>query len=172
MRKSLLVATFSDAEALLGAVRPLRTERLCIHEVYSPCPVHGLDEAVARRRTRLPWVTLFAGLTGLACAVGFQLYTTVLDWPLDVGGKPDNSALAFVPVAFELTVLFAGLATVAAFLLRSRLYPGKPERLLVPGVTDDVFALVVRRPEGSRETAAARALLRACGASEVTEVEA
>jgi hypothetical protein len=172
MRKSVLVATFLDAESLLRAVKPVRTERLRIHDVYAPCPVHGLDEAVARRRTRLPWVTLLAGLTGLTCAIAFELYTTVLDWPLDVGGKPDNSMLAFIPVAFELTVLFAGLATVAAFLVRARLYPGKAERLIVPGVTDHVFALAVHRPEGSREAAQARALLRACGASEVTEVEA
>jgi len=171
MRKNLLVATFSDAEALLRAIKPLRTERLCIHEVYSPCPVHGLDEAVARRRTRLPWVTLAAGLGGLLCAAGFQLYTTVLDWPLDVGGKPDNSTLAFVPVAFELTVLCAGLATVAAFLVRARLYPGRRPRLLVAGVTDDTFALVLRTPEDATEAAAARALLAAAGARQVADAE-
>jgi hypothetical protein len=172
MRKGLLVATFLDAEALLAAVRAARARWLRIHDVFAPCPVHGLDEAVARRRTRLPWVTALAGLAGLTCAIGFEFYTTVLDWPLDVGGKPDNSTLAFIPVAFELTILFAGLATVAAFLLRARLYPGKAERLVVPGVTDHVFALVVHRPESSGEAAQARALLRALGAGEITEVEA
>ena len=172
MRRRLLVATFSDPETLRRAVKPVRAERLRIHDVYSPCPVHGLDAAVARRRTRLPWVTLLAGLAGLAGAMTFELYTTVLDWPLDVGGKPDNSTLAFIPVAFELTILLGGLATVAAFLLRARLYPGKPERLIVAGVTNDVFALVIHRPDGSREAARAREILRATGAHEVGEAEA
>ena len=165
------MATFSDAEALMKAVPFVRSERLRVHDVYSPCPVHGLEEAMAHRRTRLPRVTLLAGLLGLGFAMAFQFYTTVLDWPLNVGGKPDNSTLAFVPVSFELTVLCAGLATVAAFLVRARLYPGRRERLIVPGVTNDVFALVLGRPDGAGEARRVRELLRECGAGQVTDAE-
>ena len=64
------------------------------------------------RRSRLPFVTLLAGLGGLCFALAFQYYTAVFDWPLDVGGKPENSTLAFVPICFELTVLIGGLGTV------------------------------------------------------------
>ena len=85
------------------------------------------------RRTQLPFVTLLAGLLGLCFALAFQYYTAVFDWPLDVGGKPENSTLAFVPICFELTVLIGGLGTVGAFLLRARLYPGKREQLPVLG---------------------------------------
>src|SRR3954470_19929451 len=121
MRSGFLVATFSDATTLVRAVRPVRGERFRVYDVYAPYPIHGLDRAMGLRRTRLPFVTLVAGLTGLAFAILFQVYTTVLDWPLNVGGKPDNSALAFVPISFELTVLFGGLTTAAAFFLRARL---------------------------------------------------
>jgi hypothetical protein len=169
MEPNLLVATFSRPDDLVRAVRQARRAQLRVHDVFAPFPVHGLDEAMGIRRTRLPRVTLVAGLTGLACAMALQFYANVLDWPLNVGGKPDNSTLAFIPISFELTVLFGGLATVAAFFLRARLYPGKQAWLVVPGVTDDVLALVLRIPADPASEARARALLVEHGAERVTE---
>src|SRR5215471_7653238 len=139
MSRSFLVATFSDSEALLHAVHTVRAEGFKVYDVYAPYPIHGLDHALGIRRSRLPWVTFVVGLTALSLALTFQFYTTVLDWPLNVGGKPDNSTLAFIPICFELTVLLSGLATVAALFLRAKLYPGKKETLLAEGVTDDTF---------------------------------
>src|SRR5258708_3121466 len=92
-RKTLLVATFSNAESLLAAVHEARECNLRIHDVYTPYPIHGLDEAMGIRRSRLPWVTLLGGLAGLTIALSLQFYANVLDWPLNVGGKPDNSTL-------------------------------------------------------------------------------
>ena len=92
IRDAFLVARFSRTDHLTAAVWAARGEGLSIHDVFAPCPVHGLDEAMGIRRTRLPKVTLLAGLTGLATAVTLQFYTNVLDWPLNVGGKPANSA--------------------------------------------------------------------------------
>jgi hypothetical protein len=88
-----------------------------------------------------------------------------------VGGKPDNSSLAFVPISFELTVLIGGLSTFAALLLRTRLFPGKRERLPVPGVTNDTLALVVRPADNRFELARARSLLQFWGANEIEEIE-
>jgi hypothetical protein len=170
--RTFLVATFSDPDSLLRAVPPVRSERFRLYDVYAPYPVHGLDEAMGIRRSRLPLISLAAGLCGLACALGLQFYANVLDWPLNVGGKPDNSTLAFIPISFELTVLFSGLATVAAFLLRARLYPGKPIELAADGVTDDVFALVLRKPAGEDAVKRAREILTECGAVAITEKEA
>jgi hypothetical protein len=167
--RAVLVATFADAESLLRAVPALREERFRIHDAFSPFPIHGLDEAMRLRRTRLPWVTLAAGLAGLGLAVALQVYTNLIDWPLNVGGKPTNSALAFVPVSFELTVLLGGLATVAAFFLRARLYPGRRAIAIAPRVTDDRFALVVRRPPTDGEVQRARRLLEQHGALGIEE---
>lgn len=172
MRKNFLVATFSDPEDLLQAVHAVREADLRIYDVYAPYPIHGLDEAMGIRRSRLPWITLVIGSCALLFAVCFQFYTTVLDWPLNVGGKPDNSALAFVPITFELTVLFGGLATVAALLLRARLYPGKREELIAAGVTNDSFALVLRRRDSLADIMYAYELLEQCGACEIEEKEA
>lgn len=172
MRARVVVATFLEPDGLVRAVREARREMIRVYDVFAPFPVHGLDEAMGIRRTRLPKVTLVAGLTGLTFALLFQYYANVLDWPLSVGGKPDNTTLAFIPISFELTVLFGGLATVAAFLLRTRLFPGKQAWLPAAGVTDDVFALVLRRPPADETHQRALALLRDCGATTVTESEA
>ena len=172
MPETFLVGTFSNADSLMRAVKPLRAAGIEVQDVYAPYPIHGLDEAMGIRRTKLPWVTLLAGAFGLTFALCFQYYTAVFDWPLDVGGKPDNSTLAFVPICFELTVLIGGLATVAAFLIKARLYPGKREQLAVYGVTNNLFGLVVRAPDGSTEARLAHDIMSDAGADEIEEREA
>jgi hypothetical protein len=169
MPRSFLVATFSDADDLVGAVRAARSKNFRIYDVYAPYPIHHLDEAMEIRRTRLPWITLAAGTSGLFSGLLLQFYTAVLDWPLNVGGKPDNSTLAFFPISFELTVLFGGLATVAAFFLRARLFPGKRECLVAQGVTNDAFALVLRKRDASFDARLAYSVLQENGAAAIEE---
>jgi hypothetical protein len=169
MLRNVLVATFTDADSLLRAVTPVRNEKFRIHDVYAPYPIHGLDEAMGIRRTKLPLVTLLVGLMGLTFAITFQFYTTVLDWPMNVGGKPDNSTLAFIPITFELTILAAGMATAKLFLARSRLFPGAPARLAAPRVTDDRFAIALRWRTSPFDTGEARRLLRESGAVEIVQ---
>src|SRR2546423_6036767 len=172
MPAKILVASFLETDGLLRAVRKARSQMFRVYDVFAPFPVHGLDDAMGIRRTRLPKVTLLAGLTGLATALLLQFYTNVLDWPLNVGGKPDNSTLAFIPISFELTVLFGGLATVAALFVRARLYPGKKEQLPVEGVTNDKFALVLRRKDTRFNINRGQELLNDSGAREIHVKEA
>ncbi len=144
MKGRLHVAVFGSAPELLAAAKACRASGLDLLDAYAPFPVHGLDGLLGLRRSRLPWVTLAGGATGLSLALLFQYWATATDYPLDVGGKPWDSFPAFVPVAFEMLVLLGGLATAAAFLLRSRLRPGPPRWLPDPRVTDDRFVLVLR----------------------------
>jgi hypothetical protein len=131
-----------DEHALLDATRAAREAGLLVHDTYTPYAVHGMDEAMGLRPSRLTWVCFFAGLGGLLGGLALQIYTSAMSWPLDIGGKPFNSIPAFIPVTFELTVLCAALVTVAALFVRTRLYPGAeaggPAR-----VTDDRFALAL-----------------------------
>lgn len=172
MRRQFIVAVFDSADDLLKAVRRARWNQFRIYDVYSPYPIHEMDEAMGVRHSRLPWVTAISGLAGLALAIGFQFYANVLDWSLNVGGKPDNSTLAFIPITFELTVLVGGLTTLAALFLRARLYPGKRERLPAPDVTNDKFALVIRKRDSSFDIHRAKALLWESGAEQIEETEA
>ena len=167
MPNTYMVATFSDPEALLQAVKAVRAENFRVYDVYAPYPIHGLDQAMGVRHSRLPWVTFLVGLGALTFALTFQFYTTVLDWPLNIGGKPDNSTLAFIPICFELTVLIGGLATVAALFLRAKLYPGRRERLAAEGVTDNKFALVLKKR--STDLRLASTILREHGAENVEQ---
>ena len=151
---------FADETALLAAVRAARVDGCEIVDVYTPYPVHGLDAAMGLSRSRLPLVAFAAGVVGLISAMGFQVYVAAFDWPLDVGGKPLNSAMAFVPITFEITVLLSGLAAVAAFLVRCRLFPGA-RPVAVDGVTLDAFVLMLRVPEHSRDESRDGAVERA-----------
>jgi hypothetical protein len=170
MSHSVLIGYFDSEEKILTATRSAREAGYDIHDVYTPYAVHGMDEAMGLRRSRLTWVTFFGGLTGLTAALSLQLYTSVVSWPINVGGKPFNSFPAFIPVSFELTVLFAGLSTVAAFLARSTLFPGQ-KRLALPRVTDDRFALALRAAGAADDVAEAEQVLRKLGALETTKAE-
>jgi ActD protein len=169
MAKEYLVATFADPDALVTAVTSLRAHGFKIYDVYAPFPVHGLDEAMGLRRSRLGWVTLVAGALGLSSAIGLQVYAAVFDWSLNVGGKPDNSTLAFIPITFELTILAGGLATAFAFFLQGGLFPGATARLAAPRVTDDVFAVALRWRETVFDTGEARRVLHDSGALDISQ---
>jgi Protein of unknown function (DUF3341) len=171
MSNKFMVATFLDSGSLVKAVLAVRAHNFRIYDIYAPYPIHDLDQAMGLRRTRLPWVTAAAGTLALSFALTFQFYTAVWDWPLNVGGKPDNSALAFVPICFELTVLIGGLSIFFALLFRARLYPGKKERLCTPGITNDRFALVLRTDRIHFDGARALNVLESCGADDVQEME-
>src|SRR4051812_47576909 len=169
MAERFLVGSFSEPAGMLASVATLRGAGVTIHDVFAPYPVHGLDEAMGIRRSRLPFVTLLAGLTGLCFALLFQYYTAEFDWPLDVGGKPENSTLAFVPLCFQLTVLIGGLGTVGASLLRPRLFRGRREHRPVLGVTNNVFGVVTGAPRDGKEFELARRIMLEHGADEVDE---
>lgn len=153
MTRRIDVAVFRAEEGLLAAARTCRAQGLEVVDVLSPHPIHGLDEIAGIPRTRIPAITLAAGATGFALGTWLQFWTSATDWPVNVGGKPWNSMAAFLPVTFELTVLFAGLATVAALLVRCRLRPGARTRLpsaaLAAGATDDRYVLLVASPVGA-----------------------
>jgi hypothetical protein len=169
--REFVVATFSEEHGLKEAVRRMRAHGFRIYDVYTPYPVHGLSELMGLRPSRLPVVGFAAGLGGLGMALALQFYTSVFDWPLDVGGKPANSTLAFIPISFELTVLCAGLATAAAFLVRCRLLPGARATAFAPDTSEDAFALVLRRRDATFDAGEARRLLLESGARQVTVKE-
>lgn len=141
--KEYLLSSYTDADGLMAAIKVLLAANCRVHEVFTPYPVHGLDALLAVRRSRLGLVTGAAALAGGGMAFGFQYWSSAVSWSINVGGKPDNSWPAFIPITFELTVLCAGTLTALAFLLRSRLFPGAlPPG--IPRVNDDRFALLVR----------------------------
>ena len=108
---------FDDPQSLIDAMNQVREANYESFDAFTPYPVHGLDAAQGLKRSPLPYVTFVAGATGFMLAVALQYWTSAVDWPLNVGGKPFYSWPAFVPIMFELTVLLAGLSTVAGMLV-------------------------------------------------------
>lgn len=147
MSRRLFVAFFEREKDFLAAARALRQAGFGVVDVFCPYAVHGLEEALGWRPSRLPYVTFALGVLGAAFKVWFEFWTTGVSWPLSVGGKPFNSLPAFVPVTFEVMVLLAGVSTVVAFLGVTRSYPGKPAKTLSPRTTDDLFALVLEQTD-------------------------
>ena len=143
MRRSLHVGYFEDERDLLDAVRECREREIPILDVVTPFPIHGLDEVLGIRPSRLPWVTLIGGALGCSIGLGFQFWSSAVSWPLNIGGKPFNSLPAFIPVAFEMTILLAGLSTAGALFFRSRLWPGRRHPRDLEPTTDDRHALIL-----------------------------
>jgi hypothetical protein len=104
-----IMAEFPSAEELLVAARRTHEAGYRAMDAYSPFPIHGMDEALALPKTRIPLLVLIGGLTGLFLGLALQYWVSAIDYPVMVGGKPYASWPAFVPVAYELTILLAGL---------------------------------------------------------------
>jgi hypothetical protein len=119
--------------------------------------------------SRLPWVCFALGLLGASAKVGFEYWASWLDWPVNVGGKPWDSLPAFVPLTFEIMVLFAGVSTVIALLIVSKLVPGKKPQLISPRVTNDQFALVFEHTGGNVDVGEVHNLMLAYNAIEIEE---
>jgi hypothetical protein len=108
--RALVLGEFRAEEAVLEAARVLRAKGHRTLDLHSPYPIHGAEEALGLRRSTVPLVTLVAGVTGAVSGYLLQWYTVAYDWPLNVGNRPPHSPPAFIPITFELAVLFAALA--------------------------------------------------------------
>lgn len=107
-----VVAEFDSAEAVLDAASKAHEAGYRTMDAYSPVPVHGLDEALGRKRSILPLLVFGGGIFGACAGFGMQVWMNAIDYPWNVGGRPALSWPAFIPVTFECTILFAALTTV------------------------------------------------------------
>ncbi len=169
MAARTLVGVFAREEDILNVTSAARREGLTILDVYTPYAVHGLDRAMALGPSKLPWVCFALGVTGAALKVWFEYLTTAMWWPINVGGKPWNSLPAFVPVTFEVMVLFAGVSTVVAFFLVAKLRPWRKALIIHPRVTDDRFVLLVEQKDATFDLASVRRLFERHNAVEIEE---
>ena len=111
-----LMAEFEDSDSLLEAAKGAYAAGYRKIDAYSPMPIHGLAEALGFSRPLLPLLVLIGGIFGACAGYGLQYYTSVIDYPINVGGRPLHSWPAFIPVTFEMTILFAGFAAVFGML--------------------------------------------------------
>jgi len=171
MSNKLVYGIYDDEEVLLTAVKEIRSKDIDIKEVYSPFPIHGLDHALGLKRTRLAIAAFFYGALGCIFAFAMTYYIMIIDWPMNIGGKPSFAYYlnmpAFVPILFEMTVFFAAHLMVITYFFRSKLFPGQTASNPDVRTTDDKFLMEIE----SDNDKSISDLMKKTGASEITVKE-
>lgn len=156
------LAEFETDDELLAASRAAYAEGYRSMNAYAPFPVHGLAEAVGFRRSWVPLVTLIGGIVGGIAGFGLQYWTSVIDYPLDIGGRPMNSWPSFVPITFEAIILGASAAAVLGMLALNRLPEPWHPLFNVPAfdrASQDRFFLSIRSDDPKFDVDETRAFL-------------
>jgi len=168
-----LGAEFSSAAALLEAAKKIYAHGFKKWDVYSPFPIHGMDHAMGFKRSRVSLFSLIGGFTGLTTAFVLIYYTSALNYPLIVQGKPYFALEPSLPIFFELTILLTAFGTILGLLLLTLL-----PRLHHPvfnwdrfqRATDDGFFLVLEVTDPKFDPTASRLLLQGMGGTHITEI--
>lgn len=141
-----IMAEFDDPDTLIHAAKILREKGYKNMDAFTPFPVHGLDEAISFSDPRILYMIFFGGVIGALCGYGMQYWVCVIDYPLNIGGRPLHSWPSFIPVTFECTILFAAITAVFGMLTLNglpRLYHPVFDCTLMKGATQDKFLLCV-----------------------------
>jgi hypothetical protein len=162
-----LVGIYDDDDVVLEAVKKVKKAGVRIQEVYSPFPIHGLDVALGHPRSRLGIAAFLFGLTGTTTALLLTAYTESFDWPMIVGGKDSYSPVIYVPIIFELTVLFSALGMVGTFLISNGLGPTTKPLMYDLRTTDNKFAMAIDLSKNDIPEADIEQILKTSGAAEV-----
>lgn len=165
---------FETPHALVQAAKKVRDAGYKKWDTFSPFPVHGIDPAMGIRRTIIPWIVLGAGLTGLATAFAMQYGLNGIDYPIVVSGKPLMSLPAFIPIMFELTVLFSALAAVGSLIVINglpMLYHPIFKSPRFNRVTNDRFFLAVEAEDEKFSEEKTQSFLSSLGGIAVERVE-
>lgn len=166
-----VLGTFETPDALMQAIPKVRASKLGTVEAYTPYAIHGIEEALGLRRSPLGGMVLVMGILGALTAFGFQYWISAIDYPIITGGKAPDSWEAFIPIMFEVTVLFAtftaGLGML--FLLNKLPFFGHPvlSSKSIKSITRDRYVLALEAESEAFDSAAAAAALQAAGASQV-----
>lgn len=168
--KKGVAAIFNSEESLVKAAEACSQAGLKKFDAIAPYPVHGLEEACRIQRSWIPYVTFSAGAVGLLVGLFITWWTSAVNWPINVGGKPFFSLPAFIPIMFELTILFAALSSVGALLYACGL-PKVDPPVIDPALTCHKFGIFVPEDESGFEETRITQMLKSLGAAEVRRAE-
>lgn len=171
-RVSGVVGFWEDEYKLLAAAKNTYSAGYRKFDSISPFPIHGMDDATGIKRSPIPWVTFFAGLTGSSFGAWLTWWTSSQNYRINVGGKPLEFFTAlpgYIPIVFELTVLFAALSSVAAMFILNGL-PKVDPPIIDPDLTSHKFALFIPDTESGYSAEKAEEHLKSIGATEVKRI--
>lgn len=169
-----IMAEFDNPSDLVAAARRSHEAGYRRINGYSPYPIEELDEAIGFTRTTLPLIVLIGGIIGGLGGFFMQYWMEVIDYPLNVGGKPYNSWPAFIPITFESTVLVAAFAAVFGMLVLNKLPQPYHPVFNAPNfalATRDKFFLVIEANDPKFVHAETEQFMNSLGAMSVNDVE-
>jgi Protein of unknown function (DUF3341) len=171
MNRNFLLGKFWNPDHVLEALEHLQDKGVKVYDVYAPFPIHGIEPLLDIKRTRLTVAAFIYGAFGLTLALTMMSLIYGVVWPVNIGGKPYIPWIAFTPITFETTVLFAAHGMVLTFFIIGPYWPGKKEVLMDDRQTDDVFVIAIDKKKISDMDGVKKTLSEA-GAFEITEKEA
>ncbi|TXC85073.1 DUF3341 domain-containing protein [Luteibaculum oceani] len=155
--EKVIYAMYDDDGALMNSAKSLVDKGVRVRDVFSPFPIHGIDPIIGVKPTRLGDMAFIYGLIGMTLAIVAMRYFMIVDWPMNIGGKPSFSLIenlpAFVPITFEFTVLCAAHGMAITYLLRCKTVPFAPARNPDPRTTDDKFVMEIRTEDNHQVSA-------------------
>lgn len=143
MSSNEYIGVFESEELFNRAVQRIKDANIRIKEIYAPLPVHHAVRSVAGR-SKLPTLAYFLGITAVISILSFLYYAAVIDWPLNIGGKPSNAFPSFLIITIVLTILTVTILSLFAFSISAKLYPGKPVVVVDKRALDDKFIIVLK----------------------------
>jgi hypothetical protein len=170
-----VMAEFDSAQSIVDAARRTAADGFTNVEAYTPVPIEQLNDILHRRRTRLPRAVLVGGLAGMATGFALQYWISVIDYPLNIGGRPFASWPAFVIPSYELTILFASLTALFAMVIANGLPQPYHPVFNVPRfslASSDKFFLVIEAVDPKFDQQRTTEFLRGLGANGVYDVPA
>ncbi|MEP6788223.1 MAG: DUF3341 domain-containing protein [Acidobacteriota bacterium] len=169
-----ILAEFDTATELVDAARQVRDAGYTKTDAFTPFPLHEIDEALGIKRSILPYLIFAGGITGLVSGLGLTYFVHVIDWPINVGGRPAFSLPAFIPPMFELTILFAAFVAVFGMLFLNGLPSPYHPVFNVPRfalATREKFFLIIESVDPQYDYEKTRAFMETLNAQEVFDVE-
>lgn len=169
-----LMAEFDSAQQLLDAALEARAAGFTRTDAYSPFPIHGMAEAVGFQERLIPKFVFVAGLVGGLAGFGLQYWTSVIDYPLNIGGRPYYSWVSFIPVTFELTILFAAFTAVISMIVLNGLPQPYHPVFNAPSfarASQDRFFLAIEASDPRFDAEKTRAFLSGLNPREVVAVD-
>lgn len=166
MSSKVLYAIYEEGDDLIHAVETVRSKGMEVIDCYTPYPVHGLDNVMGIKRSRLPIAAFICAMLGLTSAISLQYFTMGYDWPMIIGGKPYVGLPSWIPVCFELSILFSAYGMGILFFIKSRMLHGMEADLVDIRQTDNrlIMALDV---SASDDTTSLEKLLKDTKATEI-----
>jgi hypothetical protein len=166
MDTQYIMGVYDKEETLLTAFRKMKEEGLEMEDIFTPYPVHEILENHGRK-SKITIVGWFYGFFASLAVLAFLIYTAVIDWPLNYGGKPSNAFPSFIVITIVLTIFSITILSLFTFSWRANLWPSNEKPIFHEKATDDKFVILVNK--GKVDPGRAASVLKAAGASEVIE---